>query len=106
MRMSKRKIATDPAIPMKPQRRKFSSESKDRILQELEDSEEHGGVSAVMAREGTDVLKMCSRLKSENKRLRLHNQQLRHEFEKSQAMINLLKVLVRRFQFVMPSGVT
>jgi len=91
---------------MKPQRRKFSSEGKERILQELADSEEHGGVRAVIAREGIDVLKLCSWLMSENKRLHLHGQQLRDEFEKSQDMINLLQVLVRRYQFAMPAGVT
>ena len=42
----------DPEVAAKPQRRKFSAEDKKRILEETDRAVGHGGVGAVLRREG------------------------------------------------------
>src|ERR1700681_2974337 len=42
----------DPEVPAKPERRKFSAEDKKRILEETDRAVEHGGVGAILRREG------------------------------------------------------
>src|ERR1700681_4402298 len=42
----------DPEVPAKPERRKFSAEDKTRILEETDRAVEHGGVGAILRREG------------------------------------------------------
>ena len=41
-----------PEVPAKAQRRKFSAEDKKRILEEVERAAGHGGIGAVLRREG------------------------------------------------------
>ena len=57
--MSETKIAVpfaasspDPEVPAKPERRKFSAEDKKRILEETDRAVGHGGVGAILRREG------------------------------------------------------
>ena len=57
--MSEAKIAVpfvtsspDPEVPAKAQRRKFSAEDKKRILEEVDRATGHGGIGAVLRREG------------------------------------------------------
>ena len=42
----------DPEVPEKAQRRKFSAEDKKRILEEVDRAAGHGGIGAVLRREG------------------------------------------------------
>ena len=42
----------DPEVAEKAQRRKFSGEDKKRILDEVDRAAEHGGIGAVLRREG------------------------------------------------------
>jgi transposase-like protein len=42
----------DPEVPAKPERRKFSAEDKKRILEEVDRATGHGGIGAVLRREG------------------------------------------------------
>jgi transposase len=42
----------DPEVPAKAQRRKFSAEDKKRILDEVDRAAGHGGIGAVLRREG------------------------------------------------------
>jgi|GEM_PF-1102619 len=42
----------DPEVPEKAQRRKFSAEDKKRILEEVDRATGHGGIGAVLRREG------------------------------------------------------
>src|SRR5271155_5638077 len=42
----------DPEVPAKAQRRKFSAEDKKRILEDVERATGHGGIGAVLRREG------------------------------------------------------
>jgi hypothetical protein len=42
----------DPEVPGKPERRKFSAEEKKRILEETDRAVDHGGVGAILRREG------------------------------------------------------
>jgi transposase-like protein len=44
--------APDPEVPAKPERRKFSAEDKKRILEEVDRATGHGGIGAVLRREG------------------------------------------------------
>ncbi len=42
----------DPEVPEKAQRRKFSAEDKKRILEDVDRATGHGGIGAVLRREG------------------------------------------------------
>src|SRR5260370_39329597 len=42
----------DPEVPAKPERRRFNAEDKKRILEEVGRATGHGGIGAVLRREG------------------------------------------------------
>ena len=44
--------SADPEVAEKAQRRKFSAEDKKRILEEVDRATGHGGIGAVLRREG------------------------------------------------------
>ena len=44
--------SADPEVPEKAQRRKFSAEDKKRILDDVDRAAAHGGIGAVLRREG------------------------------------------------------
>jgi len=97
----------DPEVPAKAQRRKFSAEDKKRILEDVERATGHGGIGAVLRREGiysstlygwrkerdAAVHKAFSQkrgprpqrnpLAGENEKLRRQNQRLQEELEKA-----------------------
>lgn len=105
----------DPEVPAKPQRRRFSAEDKKRILEETDRAVEHGGVGAILRREGiysstlhswrqerdSAVRKAFSQkrgpqpkrhlLASENEKLRRQNQRLQEELEKAHLIIEVQK---------------
>lgn len=105
----------DPEVPAKPERRKFSAEDKTRILEETDRAVEHGGVGAILRREGiysstlhgwrkerdAAVRKAFSQkrgpqtkrnpLSSENEKLRRQNQRLQEELEKAHIIIDVQK---------------
>jgi len=109
----------DPEVPAKPQRRKFSAEDKKRILEETDGAVEHGGVGAILRREGiysstlhgwrkerdTAVRKAFSQrrgpppkrnpLASENEKLRRQNQRLQEELEKAHIIIDVQKKVAK-----------
>ena len=104
-----------PEVPAKPERRKFSAEDKTRILEETDRAVEHGGVGAILRREGiysstlhgwrkerdAAVRKAFSQkrgpqtkrnpLSSENEKLRRQNQRLQEELEKAHIIIDVPK---------------
>jgi transposase-like protein len=105
----------DPEAPEKAQRRKFSAEDKKRILEEVDRATGHGGIGAVLRREGiysstlhgwrkerdAAVHKAFSQkrgpqpkrnpLAGENEKLRRQNQQLQEELEKAHIVIDVQK---------------
>ena len=120
--MSETKIAVpflasspDPEVPAKAQRRKFGAEDKKRILEDVERATGHGGIGAVLRREGiysstlygwrkerdAAVHKAFSRkrgprpqrnpLAGENEKLRRQNQRLQEELEKAHIVIDVQK---------------
>lgn len=124
--MSEAKIAVpfvasspDPEVPAKAQRRKFGAEDKKRILEETDRAVEHGGVGAILRREGiysstlhgwrkerdAAVRKAFSQkrgprtqrnpLASENERLRRQNQRLQEELEKAHIVIDVQKKVAK-----------
>ena len=124
--MSEAKIAIpfetsspDPEVPAKAQRRKFNAEDKKRILEETDRAVEHGGVGAILRREGiysstlhgwrkereSAVRKAFSRkrgpqpqrhpLAGENERLRRQNRRLQEELEKAHIIIDVQKKVAR-----------
>ncbi len=131
--MSEAKIAVpfvastpDPEVPAKPQRRKFSAEDKKRILEETDGAVEHGGVGAILRREGiysstlhgwrkerdTAVRKAFSQrrgpppkrnpLASENEKLRRQNQRLQEELEKAHIIIDVQKKVAKLLDHPIP----
>ncbi|MFI5106596.1 MAG: transposase [Terriglobales bacterium] len=109
----------DPEVPAKPGRRKFSAEDKTRILEETDRAVEHGGVGAILRREGiysstlhgwrkerdAAVRKAFSQkrgpqtkrnpLSSENEKLRRQNQRLQEELEKAHIIIDVQKKVAK-----------
>ena len=108
----------DPEVPEKAQRRKFSAEDKKRILEEV-DAAGHGGIGAVLRREGiysstlhgwrkerdAAVHKAFSQkrgpqprrnpLAGENEKLRRQNQRLQEELEKAHIVIDVQKKVAK-----------
>ena len=124
--MSETKIAVpfaasspDPEVPAKPERRKFSAEDKKRILEEVDRATGHGGIGAVLRREGiysstlhgwrkerdAAVRKAFSQkrgpqprrnpLTSENEKLRRQNQRLQEDLEKAHIVIDVQKKVAK-----------
>ena len=109
----------DPEVPAKPERRKFSAEDKTRILDETDRAVEHGGVGAILRREGiysstlhgwrkerdAAVRKAFSQkrgpqsqrnpLTSENEKLRRQNQRLQEDLEKAHIIIDVQKKVAK-----------
>ncbi len=109
----------DPEVPAKPERRKFSAEDKKRILEETDRAVEHGGVGAILRREGiysstlhgwrkerdAAVRKAFSQkrgpqttrnpLASENEKLRRQNQRLQEDLEKAHIIIDVQKKVAK-----------
>jgi len=109
----------DPEVPAKAQRRKFNAEDKKRILEETDRTVEHGGVGAILRREGiysstlhawrkerdAAVHKAFSQkrgpqprrnpLASENERLRRQNQRLQEDVEKAHIVIDVKKKVAK-----------
>ena len=109
----------DPEVPAKPERRKFSAEDKKRILEETDRAVEHGGVGAILRREGiysstlhgwrkerdAAVRKAFSQkrgpqtkrnpLSSENEKLRRQNQRLQEELEKAHIIVDVQKKVAK-----------
>ena len=109
----------DPEVPAKPERRKFSAEDKTRILEETDRAVEHGGVGAILRREGiysstlhgwrkerdAAVRKAFSQkrgpqttrnpLASENEKLRRQNQRLQEDLEKAHIIIDVQKKVAK-----------
>jgi len=109
----------DPEVPAKPQRRKFSAEDKKRILEETDRAVQHGGVGAILRREGiysstlhgwrkerdAAVRQAFSQkrgpqskrhpLASENEKLRRQNQRLQEELEKAHIIIDVQKKVAK-----------
>jgi len=109
----------DPEVPAKAQRRKFGAEDKKRILEETDRAVEHGGVGAILRREGiysstlhgwrkerdAAVRKVFSQkrgpqvqrnpLASENEKLRRQNQRLQEELEKAHIVIDVQKKVAK-----------
>jgi transposase-like protein len=109
----------DPEVPAKAQRRKFSAEDKKRILDEIERAAGHGGIGAVLRREGiysstlhswrkerdAAVRQAFSRkrgprternpLAGENEKLRRQNQRLQEELEKAHIIIDVQKKVAK-----------
>jgi len=109
----------DPEVPAKAQRRKFGGEDKKRILEETDRAVEHGGVGAILRREGiysstlhgwrkerdAAVRKAFSQkrgpqvqrnpLASENEKLRRQNQRLQEELEKARIVIDVQKKVAK-----------
>src|ERR1700687_168687 len=105
----------DPEVSAKAQRRKFSAEDKKRILEDVERATGHGGIGAVLRREGiysstlygwrkerdAAVHKAFSQkrgprtqrnpLTGENEKLRRQNQRLQEELEKAHIVIDVQK---------------
>lgn len=123
--MSESKIAvpflasSDPEVPAKPERRKFSAEDKKRILEEVDRATGHGGIGAVLRREGiysstlhgwrkeraAAVRQAFSQkrgpqprrnpLTSENEKLRRQNQRLQEDLEKAHIIIDVQKKVAK-----------
>ena len=109
----------DPEVPAKAQRRKFSAVEKKRILEETDKATGHGGIGAILRREGiysstlhfwrkerdAAVQKAFSQkrgpqpkrnpLASENEKLRRQNQRLQEELEKAHIIIDVQKKVAR-----------
>ena len=111
--------STDPEVPERAQRRKFSAEEKKRILEEVDRASGQGGVGAVLRREGiysstlhgwrkerdAAVHKAFSQkrgpqpqrnpLAGENEKLRRQNQRLQEELEKAHIVIDVQKKVAK-----------
>jgi transposase len=111
--------SADPEVPAKAQRRKFSAEDKKRILEETDRAVGHGGVGAILRREGiysstlhawrkerdAAVHKAFSQkrgpqprrnpLASENEKLRRQNQRLQEDLEKAHIVIDVQKKVAK-----------
>jgi transposase-like protein len=109
----------DPEVPAKAQRRRFSAEDKKRVLEEVDRAREHGGIGAVLRREGiysstlnawrkerdAAVRQAFSQkrgpqarrnpLSSENEKLRRQNQRLQEELEKAHIIIDVQKKVAK-----------
>lgn len=109
----------DSEVPAKAQRRRFSAEDKKRILDEVERATGHGGIGAVLRREGiysstlhawrkerdAAVHQAFSRkrgpqtqrnpLAGENEKLRRQNQRLQEELEKAHIVIDVQKKVAK-----------
>jgi transposase-like protein len=109
----------DPEVPEKAQRRKFSAEDKKRILEEVGRAAGHGGIGAVLRREGiysstlhgwrkerdAAVHKAFSQkrgprpqrnpLAGENEKLRRQNQRLQEDLEKAHIIIDVQKKVAK-----------
>jgi transposase len=109
----------DPEVPAKAQRRRFSADDKKRILEEVDRAREHGGIGAVLRREGiysstlngwrkerdAAVRRAFSQkrgpqprrnpLTSENEKLRRQNQRLQEELEKAHIIIDVQKKVAK-----------
>ena len=111
--------SSDPEVPEKAQRRKFCAEDKKRILEEVDGAAGHGGIGAVLRREGiysstlhgwrkerdAAVHQAFSQkrgpqlkrnpLASENEKLRRQNQRLQEELEKAHIVIDVQKKVAK-----------
>jgi transposase len=111
--------SSDPEVPAKPERRKFSAEDKKRILEEVDGTTGHGGIGAVLRREGiysstlhgwrkerdAAVRQAFSQkrgpqprrnpLTSENEKLRRQNQRLQEDLEKAHIIIDVQKKVAK-----------
>jgi transposase len=109
----------DPEVPEKAQRRKFSAEDKKRILEEVDRATGHGGIGAVLRREGIYSSTLHSwrkerdaamhqafsqkrgpqtrrnPLAGENEKLRRQNQRLQEELEKAHIVIDVQKKVAK-----------
>lgn len=109
----------DPEVPAKPERRRFNAEDKKRILEEVDRATGHGGIGAVLRREGiyssrlhgwrkerdAAVRQAFSQkrgpqprrnpLTSENEKLRRQNQRLQEELEKAHIIIDVQKKVAK-----------
>ncbi len=109
----------DPEVPEKAQRRRFSAEDKKRILEEVDRAAGHGGIGAVLRREGiysstlhgwrkerdAAVHKAFSQkrgpqprrnpLAGENEKLRRQNQRLQEDLEKAHIVIDVQKKVAK-----------
>ena len=109
----------DPEVPAKARRRKFGAEDKQRILDEVERAAGHGGIGAVLRREGiysstlhgwrkerdAAVHQAFSQkrgprtqrhpLTGENEKLRRQNQRLQEELEKAHIVIDVQKKVAK-----------
>ena len=109
----------DPEVPEKAQRRKFSAEDKKRILDEVDHAAGHGGIGAVLRREGiysstlyswrkerdAAVHKAFSQrrgpqpkrnpLAGENEKLRRQNRRLQEDLEKAHIVIDVQKKVAK-----------
>jgi transposase len=109
----------DPEVPAKPERRRFNAEDKKRILEEVDRATGHGGIGAVLRREGiysstlhgwrkerdAAVRRAFSQkrgpqarrhpLSSENEKLRRQNQRLQEELEKAHIIIDVQKKVAK-----------
>jgi transposase-like protein len=114
-----RTSSPDPEVPEKAQRRKFCAEDKKRILEEVDRAAGHGGMGAVLRREGiysstlhgwrkerdAAIHKAFSQkrgpqpkrnpLAGENEKLRRQNQRLQEELEKAHIVIDVQKKVAR-----------
>jgi transposase len=122
---------SDPEVPAKAQRRKFGAEDKQRILEEVERAAGHGGIGAVLRREGiysstlhgwrkerdAAVHRAFSQkrgprtqrnpLTGENEKLRRQNQRLQEELEKAHIVIDVQKKVAKLLGYPLaevPSG--
>jgi transposase len=111
--------SADPEVPEKAQRRKFSAEDKRRILDEVDRAAGHGGIGAVLRREGiysstlyswrkerdAAVQKAFSQkrgpqpkrnpLAGENEKLRRQNRKLQEDLEKAHIVIDVQKKVAK-----------
>ena len=111
--------SADPEVAEKAQRRKFSAEDKKRVLEEVDRATGHGGIGAVLRREGiysstlhgwrkerdAAVHKAFSQkrgpqpqrnpLADENGKLRRQNQRLQEELEKAHIVIDVQKKVAK-----------
>ena len=109
----------NPEVSAKPQRRRFSVEDKQRILEEADGANGPGAIGALLRREGiysstlsnwrrerrAAVKKAFSQkrgpqpkrnpLAGENEKLRRHNQRLQEELEKAHIIIEVQKKVAR-----------
>jgi transposase-like protein len=109
----------DPEVPAKARRRKFGAEDKKRILEEVDRAAGHGGIGAVLRREGiysstlhgwrkerdAAVHRAFSQkrgprtqhnpLTGENEKLRRRNQRLQEELEKAHIVIDVQKKVAK-----------